>query len=385
MGTGSAVLERRTYLKSGFVLALALRLLTSSLAIVIPLYATSVLGAAAAGAGVFVVLLWVGNAAGVVAATIWVRDQSVSSVSGFALLGASVAVLASGVHWVPFWLAALGSGVGMGLPQPFLSAFMHLDSRPEQPFRGLGVYSIALGVGLVLGPLLAYGLLGFFGFGGVFGALAIVCALGAAGAVLGASGLVGRARPPAPSPSKWIAAIGTSRFRTAFTVNLLYSLLLPVFLSYGAITAETRFGFSAGDALLLYTVVFLISTGSRALAAISGVGLGKVLGASTGVLLASTLCLGLAPSWPIFVLGMVLFSLPHAMIYPIASFLAFRSVDESDVVNASYAFQASSGVAELLSPAAAVVLIPSIGVQGIFLVGAVLAAVAFAASASEAR
>ncbi len=377
--------ERRTYLRPGFALALALRLLTSSLAIVIPLYATSVLGAAAAEAGAFVVLLWVGNAAGVMIATMLVRDQSASSVAGFALLGASAAALASGAHFVPFWLEALGSGMGMGFPQPFLSALMHLESSPERPFRGLGIYSTALGVGLVLGPLLAYGALEFFGFEGVFGALALVCVMGAVGAIMGRSSLEGRPRPPAPSPSRWGAALHEPRFRRAFTVNFLYSLLLPVFLSYGAISAETRFGLSAEDALVLFAGVFFVSTGLRVLATNSRASLGRLLLASTGLLLASTLCMGLASTWPLFVVGMVLFSLPHAMIYPIASYFAFSSVKKPDVVNASYAFQASSGVAELLAPAAAVVLIPSVGVQGVFLLGAVLAAAALVAAATGPR
>ncbi|MDG6988098.1 MAG: MFS transporter [Nitrososphaerota archaeon] len=376
---------RSTYLRPGFALALALRLLTSSLAIVVPLYATSVLGAAAAEAGAFVVLLWVGNAAGVMTATVLIRDQSTSSVAGFVLLGASAAVLASGTHYVPFWLEALGSGVGMGLPQPFLSAFMHLESRPEKPFRGIGLYSTALGVGLVLGPLLAYGALELFGFDGVFGALALVCVLGAVGAIMGASSLEGRPRPPAPSPARWGAAFRKPGFRRAFTVNFFYALLLPVFLSYGAISAEARFGFSAEDALLLFAAVFLVSTGLRILATSSRVGLSKLLLASTGLLLASTLCLGLASAWPLFVFGMVLFSLPHAMVYPISSYFAFSSVNEADVVNASYAFQASSGVAELLAPAAAVLLIPSVGVQGVFLLGAALAATAFVVSATKPR
>jgi hypothetical protein len=80
---------------------------------------------------------------------------------------------------------------------------------------------------------------------------------------------------------------------------------------------------------------------------------------------------------------MLLFSIPHAMVFPVANFLAFRSVEPGEVVNASYAFQASSGVAEILSPALAVVLIPFVGVGGVFLVGAAVAGAAFLAAASK--
>lgn len=370
--------DRRTYLRPGFVLALALRLLTASLAILVPLYAASDLGASPAQAGYLVVLLWVGNAVGVLGATVAVRDQSVSSVAGFGLMAVSMVSLAVQAPGVPVWLEALSSGIGMGLPQPFLSALMHLDSRPGRPFSGLGLYSTALGLGLVLGPLVAYGAHGAYGFAGVFGALALVCVVGAVGGVAGAGALAGRQRPPAPSPSGWLRALRGSTFKRAFSINLLYSLMLPLFLSFGAIYAETRFGFSPGAALLLFTAVFAVSTASRFLAANLVGGHSRLLVAAAGLLLASMLCLGLAPSWQVFVLGMLCFSIPHAMIFPITSYLAFSSVGEGEVLNSSYAFQASSGVAELLTPAAAVVLIPLTGLQAVFLVAAVLAAGALA-------
>jgi hypothetical protein len=373
--------RRPRYIRSGFLLAFALRLLTASLAIVIPLYATSVLGATPAGAGVFVVLLWVGNAAGVIGATIAIRDQSWSSVVGFLVLAMSMLGLAARAEGIPAPFEVLTAGVGMGLPQPFLSAFMHLDSDPQRPISGLGLYSTALGIGLVLGPILAYGALARSGFPGVLVALSAVCVLGMAGAVAGHGGLVGKPKPPIPSPRKWLESLGGGAFRRAFVVNLLYSLLLPLFLSYGAIYAESRFGFTPESALILFTAVFLVSTTTRFLTLGVGKSLGRLLLVSVVLLFASTLCLGLAPSWPFFVLGMVLFSLPHALVFPITTYVAFSSVRGAEVINASYVFQTSSGVAELLSPAMAVVLIPFVGVQGIFLVGALMAGSALAITA----
>ena len=183
----------------------------------------------------------------------------------------------------------------------------------------------------------------------------------------------GRPRPPLPSPTEWPRALANAVFRRAFALNFLYSLLLPVFLSFGAVYAEGRFGFTPTSALLLFTVVFTLSVASRVAAVRVGSRLDGLIVASVVLLLASTLCLGFAPSWPVFVVGMLLFSLPHALVFPIASYYAFTSVRSEGTMNASYAFQASSGVAEFVSPAAAVVLIPVLGVQGLFLGGAVVA------------
>ncbi|MDG7011661.1 MAG: MFS transporter [Nitrososphaerota archaeon] len=367
-------------MRPGFTIAVSLRLLTSSLAIVIPLYAIS-LGATPSEAGVFVVLLWLGNGVGAAAATLVVRDQSVSSVGGFLILGASMLVLGLRAPYPPLSLGVLVAGAGMGLPQPLLSAVMHLDSAPERPSTGLGVYSTALGIGLVLGPLVAYGVLELYGFSGVFKALALVSALGVAGAWVGRRGVVGRPKPPVPSMATWARALRRPIFRRAFMVNLLYSLLLPVFLSYGGVYAEERFGFSSGEAFLLFTLVFLASAAIRYASIGTTRDPGRVLMVSAGFLTASAMCVTLAPSWPVFVAGMLLFSIPHAMVFPVANFLAFRSVETADVINASYAFQASSGGAEVLSPVLAIALIPTAGLQGVFAVGAVIAGTAFVLAA----
>lgn len=370
----------RSYLQAGFVQALSLRLLTASLVIIIPLFAIDALGEGAAGAGTLIVLLWVGNAFGVAASVMAVRNQSVSSVMGFAVLGAAMAILSSGSGRDASFLTLL-AGVGMGLPQPFLSGLMHMDSSPGRPFSGLGIYSTALGAGLVLGPLASYGVFHLGGFAAVFLSLSGVCIIGMAAAGAGTGHLSRRPRPPAPSPRGWWRALRLAAFRRAFVVNFLYSLLLPLFLSYGAIFAEGRFGFSTTEALLLFTGVFAVSVAARAVAVRMVRRLDALFLASAVLLLASCLCLGFAPLWWVFVLGMFLFSLPHAFVYPLASYYAFTSVGEADVMNASYAFQASSGAAELLSPAAAVGLLAFVGVQSLFVGGAALAVCALAAAA----
>jgi hypothetical protein len=362
---------RGSYHGPGFILALSVRLLTSALAIVIPLYAVSALGAPTSEAGVFVLLLWVGNAVGVVAAVIALRNQSYSSVAGFCVVALSLAGVAeAGKGAAPIFM--LTSGVGVGLPQPFLSAFMHEDSGPRRPFSGLGLYSTALGVGLILGPLIAYGAFPLGGFAGVFLALAGVCALGVAGAAFGHGRVASRPKPSIPSPSTWLRSLGGSVFRRAIVVNFLYSLLLPVFLSYGAIYAENRFGFTPTSALLLFTGVFTFSVLLRLTATEFEARLDRLLVISASLLVLSTLVLGLAPSWPYLVLGMLLFSLPQAYIFPIANYFALTSAKD-DMMNASYLFQASSAAAEFITPAAAVGIILWTGLQGLFLIGTVLA------------
>ncbi|MDG6903068.1 MAG: MFS transporter [Nitrososphaerota archaeon] len=371
-GAGTAGEEARSgYLGPGFVLALSIRLLSSALVIVIPLFAVGALGVTAARAGGFVLLLWVGNALGVASAAVVLRDQTRASVGGFSLVALSMAGLAlGGPALSPLFIVCAGAGVG--LPQPFLSAFMHLGSPADTPFSGLGLYSAALGAGLILGPLVAYGAYPFVGFGGVFLSLAAVCAVGLLGAALGREAAGTSPRPPAPSPRAWARAFRTPAFTRAVTVNFLYSLLLPAVLSFGGIYAEAKFGFTPEDALLLFTVVFVVSVCLRLAAIRLESRLHLLFAVSLALLLASALLLGFAPTWEYFVLGMLLFSVPHAFVFPIANFRAFRN-SGGDVINASYVFQGSSAAAEFISPAAALFLIPFAGIGALYLIGAVLA------------
>lgn len=360
------------YLGPGFALALSVRLLTSALVIAVPLYAVDALKVAPYEAGVYVLLLWVGNALGVAAAVLALRSQSYSSLAGFLLVALSLLGLATGGRpLAPLFM--LSAGAGVGLPQPFLSAIMHVGSRPGRPFSGLGLYSTALGVGLVLGPLIAYGAFPAYGFAGVFYALSAVCAVGIAAAALGHRSASIRPKPSPPSPRRWLGALRRRHFARAVAVNLMYSLLLPVFLSYGAIFAKGRFGLPPSNAFLLFTLVFTASVALRLAAVRFEAKLDRLIVLSALLLLLSTLTLGLATSWPLFVLGLLLFSLPHAYVFPIANYYALEAAKD-DVMNASYAFQASSALAEFVSPAAAVLLIPWVGVQGLFLAGSLLAA-----------
>lgn len=367
-----------SYLRPGFVLALCVRLLTAALAIVVPLFAVEVLGTTEAYAGVYVLLLWVGNAVGVATAVLVVRQQSYSSVAGFLVVALAMEGLSEGV-WGLAPLLILVAGVGVGMPQPFLSAYMHADSDRKRPFSGLGLYSSALGIGLIFGPLVAYGAYRFSGFYSVFFALALVCLVGVLAAVLGRKSASRRPAPSRPRPLAWIGGLSSVSFRKAIIVNFLYSLLLPVFLSYGALYAQQSFGFTSPASLLLYTAVFAVSVGLRLAAIRLEKDLDRLLVAATGFLLVSALSLGFARSWEFFVVGMLLFAIPHAYVFPVANFFALTSSD--DVMNASYAFQASSAAAEFIAPAAAVLAIPFTGIPGLFLAGAILAAAAMVVSA----
>jgi MFS family permease len=265
----------------------------------------------------------------------------------------------------------------MGMAQPFLAAFMHLDAGQRNPYRGIGLYSVALGVGLVLGPLVPYGLLIVGGYIAVFLTLSVLAAVGLAEVI--AHNFYRDSFSPEKieysfSLTKWITAFKNKAFSQAFSVNFLYSLLLPIILSYGGVYAEKRFGITSSTALLVFTAIFLMST----LVRVSTVGLGQKnhhfsLLISGAFLAGSFLAIGTAPSFSVYLLGMLAFSVPHAFIFPTTNYMALSAVENDTVMNASYAFQASSGVAEFISPTIAVALISLYGISSIFVAMAPIA------------
>jgi hypothetical protein len=359
------------FISSGFLRTLILRLLTSSLLIVIPLFLSESLGLPDEYIGEYVLLLWLGNAAGVLASITALKRQSPSSLLGFGLLVLSLLGMAlSGSNRLPVAFSVIAAGVGMGMAQPFLAGLMHLDAGRENPYRGIGLYSVALGVGLVLGPLIPYGVLMVGGFPVVFLALSALAAVGLTEVLVQIyqEGLSSPGkRQYSLSFTQWVSAFKSRGFSQAFSVNFLYSLLLPIVLSYGGVYGENRFGISSSTALLAFTAAFSLSTLVRSVAVLFRQNTRLSLLVSGVFLSGSFLVMGAAPSFTIFLLGLLAFSIPHALVLPSTNYIALRSVQKDIVMNASYAFQVSSGVAEFVSPAMAVQVIALSGLSSIFL------------------
>jgi hypothetical protein len=369
--------SRGGFLASGFLRTLVLRLLTSALLIVIPLFLSKSLRVPDEYIGVYILLLWLGNAVGVLASITVLHRQSLSSLLGFGLLVLSLLGMALSVSsQLVVAISVLAAGVGMGMAQPFLAALMHLDAGRKNPYRGIGLYSVALGVGLVLGPLVPYGLLILGGFFAVFLTLSTLAAVGFAEVLVRISdgGLLSPEKVEySLSFTQWTAAFRSKGFSRAFLVNFLYSLLLPIVLSYGGVYGENRFGITSSTALLVFTAIFLVSTIVRSAAVLFRHSTRFSLLVSGVFLAGSFLAVGTAPSFSVFLLGMLAFSIPHALVLPATNYTALRSVENDIVMNASYAFQASSGVAEFVSPAIAVGVIAFYGMSSIFLTMAPIA------------
>ncbi|MCL5067547.1 MAG: MFS transporter, partial [Thaumarchaeota archaeon] len=204
------------------------------------------------------------NAIGTVLAVTAIKRHNVSSILGFSFLFFALLEFAFLASATPEFVGILVTiaGIGMGLPQPFLAPLMHLSSREERPFAGIGLYSVALSIGLIAGPLAGSVFLTLGGFPVVFLALSGVALIGIViASVLAIFETQHNMESIASqlSLSKWIAALRKRKFANALVLNFLYSMLLPVVTSYAGLLGEDRFGISASSILLAFTGSFVIS------------------------------------------------------------------------------------------------------------------------------
>ena len=93
-------------------------------------------------------------------------------------------------------------------------------------------------------------------------------------------------------------------------------------------------------------------------------------------LIASFLLMGLAGTSTVFVVGVLVFGIPQSLILPITTYYALKSVDQEEIMNASYAFQVSSGIADFIAPSLASAAILLFGISNLFVVMSPIAIVA---------
>ncbi len=357
--------------------------LTRSISIVVqtvsPIVLVTVLGSPATSVGWMIAGFWIASAFGTIVAAGVIRNRRRSLLVGFVLLtfaflGAAIIHDALG-----YALCVVASGLGLSVVQAFLIPTLHLSGTSDRPHTGIANYSTALSLGMIAGPLAAAVAIGVYGFSALFVVLGtasfaffLVCAR------------IGIQRSfdkedtrKAILPSNIFKTLKQKVFASFYLLNFLYSMLLPILISYGGVYMEARYQVGATEVLALFAGVFAVSTMMRFLFTRSRQEYFRVLLiAGFATLLLSFVLIGSANSFPLFLLGFMLFSVPQALVYPITTFMALESAGRDAIISSTYIFATSSGIAEFISPLAAVPIIALYNYSTVFLVMAPLAVVA---------
>ena len=282
-----------------------------------PIIFVSIFGVPPVMAGWLIAGFWVANAIGTILSVGVIRNRRRSTLIGFIIISIAFVGLTLFGELLTDTVFIILEGVGLAMVQMFLAPSMYANKKEGRPHSGLGVYSTALSIGVTVGPLIAFVAILLYDFSTLFAILAgisiivffFVLRIGFQKSfdAEDTSGSI--------SPSKILSTIRQKEFASYYLLNFLYSMLLPILLSYGGVYCKTRFGISTPEVMALYTIVFSLSTVMRLIFTNARVNNFRVLLVfSFSFLLISFVVIGTAQSFPLFLVGFLLFSVPHALI-----------------------------------------------------------------------
>ncbi|MCG2891217.1 MAG: hypothetical protein RXN29_01980 [Acidilobus sp.] len=348
----------------------SIRFSTAILQAVTPLF-LALTGFKLANVALLTIILWTSIAVGSIAAAL-IREPRYVGFAGLALLGIGLLLLY--VSPSAAMLAVPLSGIGSGLASSILAPLLHKMSSVERPFEGVASYSLALSIGLVT----AMAFTSILSLRGVTMSFLGAAAVSVSIAVFLVAYRVElpRVRVELPSIDDAVMMFKVKPFAKAFTSNFAYSLILPLVLSYWPLYSSKVIYLPVTTSFALLSALFLVS------GTIRGVSMGLRSVEGPQKLAVTTLVISVAllatRSEILSVIGLLLFSVPHALVYPTTLYQAMTS--SRSEVKANYVFSLSSGVAEVLSPMLAGLVITGWGLEALYVMAVPLALASMIAS-----
>lgn len=354
---------------------------TSSIVVqsIAPIILVSMFELPTSNLGWIVAAYWIANASGTLIAIGIIRNRRAATIIGLAIVSISFAGFALLHIQILFETLVVLIGLGLSIVQTFLVPSMYSKRKEGRPHFGIGIYSVALSIGLIAGPLLGSVSALYFGFSDLFAFLSMLTLISLIVFMLSGSqrSFNGENLLKAFSISRIIGAMKDRRFANIYLLNLLYSMLLPLFISYGGVYSETHFHLTSSTVLAMFTLSFVLSAVIRVAYSLLRVSFYRtILALGFVCLFFSFITIGSANNFAMLLAGFLLFSVPHALIFPTTTFKALEISGEEGLLSTTYLFATSSGIAEFLSPLAAVPIIAFYNFSSLFLLMSVLPMVA---------
>lgn len=365
---------------SKFFLTFLLRFLSLIMQTVFPLYLLEIMKMPSYLIGLMISVWWIGNAIGAIVGAAFLTELKSAGLFGLVAVSFCYSSFSFFSYQPILILSMLIGGLGSGLLQPLLAPSLHTVSAPNTPFRGVSLYSTALSLALILGPLTSGLLISSSGFRFLFLILSIL-SLSCIAIPLLISENDERARYNIKSILGIFEIIRSDSFRREFLMNFIYSLTLPIILSFTGLLAKKVYNVDSASLLFLLSILFALSASIRfSMRNLLIKRVDRLMLIPCLLLLISSLMISNGSSQSLFFAGMLLFSIPHATIYPWTLYNVFQSSDRDKLVQLNYIFSLSSGIPEFISPPLVSYLIYMSGVLNAFYFLIFLSALAFAAA-----
>ncbi len=327
---------------------------------VIPLYISSFI-ASPKFISIAIALLWVSNGIGSILTTFFKKFHNFLIIS-FLLASLGFLLLIFNHNYSQIYTSIILIGIGLGSISILLAPSMHQASNK---FEGIALYSFALSLGLIIGTLFSSIILTYLSFKFIFISAIIL--------LITPLILVPKHKyNPIDISIKLkidnlFPILKNKKFIKYFVLNFIYSLILPLIISYWGIYETKSLGLKPNLIMISLFSLFVLSSLIRFI---------LIKTDEKDLVKMEILSITILPLIFVFlntrnlilnIIGLLLFSIPHSILYPSFLYKTFKSLEKNDVVFGNMIFSASSGAAEFISPLIALTIISYFTISKLFL------------------
>ncbi len=302
--------------------------------------------------------------------SIRIKPQAVSKfvIAGLLLFSAAILGYFFSADYAEFLIFVVISGFATAIIMPFLLSLVHLVSDKSVIEKNLTVYSLMLSLALVFGPLLSSALLAvlpirwvyimlcLFGITAFFFAVKIhLKSRDAIKEKLAAQNSGKNASEKAGKGGSVSLLLKNRGFLEVIFYNTAFSIAFASVVALGGVFARDNFHIKYFEITLLFFLFFISSLFTR-LVLLYFTKKGniknktKILNISILISVLSFALMVFSKDIGFYVLGLIIFGIPHALVFPIGTMRISETVDMKDMVAANTIYQSNFDLGGIIGP-----------------------------------
>ncbi|MGC8554558.1 MAG: MFS transporter [Candidatus Acidulodesulfobacterium sp.] len=298
--------------------------------------------------------------------SIRIKPQAVSKfvIIGLLLFSAAILGYFFSADYAEFLIFVVISGFATAIIMPFLLSLVHLVSEKSAIEKNLTIYSLMLSLALVFGPLLSsallavlpirwiYIMLSIFGITAFFFALKIHLKSKS----LIKDKLKEKHNVQDLDKKGSVSLLFKNRgFLEVIFYNTSFSIAFASVVALGGVFARDNFHLKYFEITLLFSLFFISSLITRLILLYStkkGIikNKTKILNISILVSVLSFALMVFSKNIGFYAFGLIIFGIPHALIFPIGTMRISETVDMKDMVAANTIYQSNFDLGGIIGP-----------------------------------
>ena len=298
--------------------------------------------------------------------SIRIKPQAVSKfvIAGLLLFSAAILGYFFSTNYAEFLIFVVISGFATAIIMPFLLSLVHLVSEKSAIEKNLTIYSLMLSLALVFGPLLSsalltvlpirwiYIMLSIFGITAFFFALKIH--LKSKSVIKEKLNSNKNSQKSAKGGS--VSLLFKNRgFLEVIFYNTSFSIAFASVVALGGVFARDNFHLKYFEITLLFSLFFISSLITRLIllyftkkANIKNKT--KILNISILISVLSFALMVFSKNIGFYAVALIIFGIPHALIFPIGTMRISETVDMKDIVAANTIYQSNFDLGGIIGP-----------------------------------